>query len=1007
MPVKKQATESKGSAALPSPAKKARTDADTEETPIAQVPPASSAEHPTLRWMREVLNTLADDLKTLQSECAHDFGGISAFCPQGYKKSMTEHGEYECNVTLAQHSLLGLEHADVWPVVGAIKRLMTTVFKNADGDPMAVFPHAISVRTVSNTEAPAQCERLHRSAYLFAFLASWAAAKTAGTNDLAAAFFATAHRIRTKFVFLPNDDGASRAKWSLQEETDSMSENGATLVGYKKTFGVVGVQQDLLKRGLPHDANAVAAWFKSIRWNNDSDALLPKEVNRHIRVHGRLSANPLIPVRLDTAESRFGRRHVLAYLPTLDTLCGKTNVQSNAQLSTCLLLWVVEGAVALMLRNCVKFDISRDAFAGKIVPKLLLIRRIVLFLLHRFKYKSQPDTIYLEGYEPENVGKTLFGSWASFHRAYPVGLSMEQGTDDKTPAPAQPAAFLSKMAPSHVALIEFLASLMACQGDIDQIVSHAVSQDDKMSAESFFERRTDLAKDRIFDLADLTEGHKRDTKILEPAISEPVGAPEAQAVPAVAEAKSDAPEQQPDPEQLEPTPGSNSELHFSQLRFTEAARARLDSVEPKRFAAMVEHAQRRVATWVDIKILPNDPAAIPEYIKAAPAVQQMDKADTIMHVWCAGTGAESVHPARATRPYKYTVALDKTGLENAFVQATGAADGLFAKHPSVFVISDGRRPSSTKTITSMVTKAAKTAGAGLQTPFPFRLMHSNAEFSHNRTLRGYGRRLSAATVPEPLETLIIVTSKNFKVKAVARKYLDLPGTNRTRGLNNVPLKTLEVGITWDRRCEILQGSSKTAPVDDQVPDWMDDGEDDEGKTEAGEDIAGVDEGKTPTGEDEEGEKEDKTDKMCDLYPWEHSELVCRELLNCFAIKTVVHHNTNYTWPLACARHCIHFVGFARNEAHVEHIHKMLVAMVVAELIEGKDQGFLVTRFLSRQRSVGGSTEEDRRPEAASETAASVRIRDRVATETAASDEAGARGDLQDADSSSSSSSDEA
>ena len=188
MPVKKQATESKGSAALPSPAKKARTDADTEETPIAQVPPASSAEHPTLRWMREVLNTLADDLKTLQSECAHDFGGISAFCPQGYKKSMTEHGEYECNVTLAQHSLLGLEHADVWPVVGAIKRLMTTVFKNADGDPMAVFPHAISVRTVSNTEAPAQCERLHRSAYLFAFLASWAAAKTAGTEELAAAF---------------------------------------------------------------------------------------------------------------------------------------------------------------------------------------------------------------------------------------------------------------------------------------------------------------------------------------------------------------------------------------------------------------------------------------------------------------------------------------------------------------------------------------------------------------------------------------------------------------------------------------------------------------------------------------------------------------------------------------------------------------------------------------------------------------------------------------------------
>ena len=672
---KKLPAQSKSSSVGPSPTKKARTAAaDAGKTQSAQAPLASSTAHPTLTWMTEVLSTLDDDLKTLAKESAGEFGGIGAFCPGKYKESMSKHGEYECNVTLSKHAILRLEHTDVWPVVGAIKRLMATVFRSEDGDPAAVFQHAISVRAVSNTDAPEQCERLHRSAYLFAFLASWADSKKAGHQELSAAFFATAHRIRTKFLFLPNDDAANRLKWNLMEETDSMTDNGATLVGYKKTFGVVGVQQDLQRRQLAHDAAAVAAWFKTVRWNNDSEALGTKEVNRHIRVHGRLSANPLISVRLDLAESRFGRRHALAFLPTLDTLCGKTSVQSNPQLSTALLLWVIEGTVTLMVRGYIQPDISREVLAGKVVPKLLLVRRIALFLINRFKYKSQPGAIYLEGYEPENVGKTLFGGWASFHRAYPVGMSMEQGTDDKTPPSAQPAAFLTKLAASHAALLEFVASMFACQGDIDVIVSHAVALDAAMSAESFFERRTDLVRDGIFDLADMTEGYKRDAKTPEPAIDPPAVEVAPEEAPAEAAKSGGAPEEQPDPEQPEPEPNKNSLVHFPLLRFTEAARARLDSVEPRRFAAMVSHAERRISPWVDIKIRPSDPAAIPEYIKAAPAGQQMEKTDKIVHVWCAGTGAESLHLARLKRPYKYTVALDKTSLENAFVQVTGAAD---------------------------------------------------------------------------------------------------------------------------------------------------------------------------------------------------------------------------------------------------------------------------------------------------------------------------------------------
>ena len=83
---------------------------------------------------------------------------------------MTDNDEYECNVTLAQHSIMTLEHADAWPVVGAVKRLMETVFTSETGEPAAVLPHTIVVRAVSATDAPERCERLHRSAYLPTYL---------------------------------------------------------------------------------------------------------------------------------------------------------------------------------------------------------------------------------------------------------------------------------------------------------------------------------------------------------------------------------------------------------------------------------------------------------------------------------------------------------------------------------------------------------------------------------------------------------------------------------------------------------------------------------------------------------------------------------------------------------------------------------------------------------------------------------------------------------------------
>ena len=212
------------------------------------------------------------------------------------------------------------------------------------------------------------------------------------------------------------------------------------------------------------------------------------------------------------------------------------------------------------------------------------------------------------------------------------------------------------------------------------------------------------------------------------------------------------------------------------------------SVEtPKKFAAMVGHAERRLSPLLEFKILPTDPAAIPEYIKATQAVQQLSR----------------------------------------MIRDTS---GVPVSHPSMLIVSDGRRESSHRSINGVLNKAAKASEGAIKTATPFRLMHSNAEFTNNRNLRGGATK----TVPEPLETLSICTTTDFKVRPVGRKYLDLPGTNRTRGLNNVPLKTRTAEITWNIRCEILSGSCNTAPADEEAFDLVDaDDEEDQAEAENG------------------------------------------------------------------------------------------------------------------------------------------------------------------------------
>ena len=64
--------------------------------------------------------------------------------------------------------------------------------------------------------------------------------------------------------------------------------------------------------------------------------------------------------------------------------------------------------------------------------------------------------------------------------------------------------------------------------------------------------------------------------------------------------------------------------------------------------------------------------------------------------------------------------------------------------------------------------------------YTFRLSHSNREF---RTAIRADRRFRD---PDPVESVAVVMPKSFKLSVVPRKHIDLPGDNRSKGLNLVP-----------------------------------------------------------------------------------------------------------------------------------------------------------------------------------------------------------------------------
>ena len=99
----------------------------------------------------------------------------------------------------------------------------------------------------------------------------------------------------------------------------------------------------------------------------------------------------------------------------------------------------------------------------------------------------------------------------------------------------------------------------------------------------------------------------------------------------------------------------------------------------------------------------------------------------------------------------------------------------------MFAAFDGRRPLTSRNMFSTLAKYAKGMpgmGTKIQNKMMnFRLMYSNKEFHGGKSV-----------LPEPLETVVLLYNDKYKIGMHARKFLDLPGDSKCRGLNGVPLQ---------------------------------------------------------------------------------------------------------------------------------------------------------------------------------------------------------------------------
>ena len=446
-------------------------------------------------------------------------------------------GEYECTVLATHLEATRFEVQDSFPAVGVLERLSQqhwfskgTALSQEGGQCLAGnFAYPVVVRALSKEDLSASVPfvPLINQAYFVSFLLGWVEAKeaarapdaTASSKALARSFAIRARSVRVRFVYLPTADAVQQKKWQLQESVSELGDAVQFNWGYKRVLALAEVQSTLKERNLPHDHNAVAKWFKSVKFASSTEAVTQRTAARDLRIYERLGQDRQTVFWLEIGEAHFGRQWPLAYVTTLAEVCAKTALgqKEQAALEQKLVQWVVGGITVHCLRGSLARDTPRDIVSKQIVPVLLLVRRVVVYLANRFPFVNEEGKEYAAGRSPRVVISTVFANWQAFHEAYPKGakatvLLPEALSQEEPAASSQEAARSCSTASTFAAclpgpqqkIIELLRSLLDFRPDIKGLLWNSIQKDVNMTGEVFMGQQ-EFKGDGVFDFEELVQ----------------------------------------------------------------------------------------------------------------------------------------------------------------------------------------------------------------------------------------------------------------------------------------------------------------------------------------------------------------------------------------------------------------------------------------------------------------------------------------------------------------------
>ncbi|CAE7458862.1 Nek5 [Symbiodinium sp. CCMP2592] len=685
-----------------------------------------------------ILVPMLDELQWLdeQSDDPVSFGGQMAVTTAFYKEAMTKHGKCSCVVPFRWLGL-ALEHQDMIPVIGTVKRCYNHFFAKAGPAAMMQFPTVVQAKSCEEVPEKGFFDTMDGGVFRLAWLFGYSMC----LQDPAelAKYRASALSIPVVFEMV---SGSVVLKKIQLDQNKKAEEVFAGLIGYKLTRMAVKAQEELRSKNRPCGQEQVFEYLNAgVQWTSE-DAVSLKSVQMAIKVHGRLS--PHACNILDQFESIFGKGHPFCLVQGIDAVCQKTAMPSNPE--------------------------GREKMK-ELATVYLAIRRMTLYMQSKLPHAAD------------------LGGFLQFHQRHPQGLQANLGKVADLP-PATSVA--EKM------LREAVFCLM--DGSCDEHIGNLLCQSPMMNGQALVEN-ADIESSLHFKalLQKLVDEEadkqaklllKQQAKAAENAEEAASVAETSQPVPAesqtgsVMESQPELPEEELEQKPAAPRAWAQA---FPALIIPESMQVTLAGVDDSVFWNLHRFACARVAS--NVHFMETPPTDLCNALRDHPVLKRAPEQaeERLLFIYDVKGHCDKTSARYQSRLWHLLSPFDE-----GHMQACMAATFPLFAQSSVLIVLDGRRGDICTKVRKNICAEAKKSDHTHKKPLgpQYRFIYTNEEFGEG----GYAfspRAKAICMIPDPLETCVTVLGVGVEMLMRPRRFIDLPGSTFTRGLSGLKLRARE------------------------------------------------------------------------------------------------------------------------------------------------------------------------------------------------------------------------